>query len=98
MSFQRSSTSSCDDFGRQKSRFARVAPKNIGESRRDDDPEAEIHERPDGVLARRPGAEIRAGHQNRPLSNGARFRMNDGSLRQAANKPSSKPVRVTRFR
>ena len=24
--------------------------------------------------------------------------MNDGSLRQAANRPSSKPVRVTRFR
>src|SRR5271166_87637 len=33
-----------------------------------------------------------------PLSNGDRLRMKDGSVRHAANNPSSNPVRVTRFK
>src|SRR6478736_9695048 len=38
------------DFCRQETRLARIAAKNVGEARRDDDPEAVVHERPHGVL------------------------------------------------
>src|SRR5215218_9321768 len=40
------------DLRRQEARLARVAPKNVGEARGDDDSESEVHQRPDGMLAR----------------------------------------------
>jgi len=43
----------------------RVVPEDIAEARRDHRPEPVVEQRPYGVLAGRPGAEIRPGHQNR---------------------------------
>ena len=42
-----------------------VVAEDVGEARRDDGPEAVVLERPDGVLARRAGAEVRPGDQDR---------------------------------
>jgi hypothetical protein len=39
------------DFCRQEARLARVAPKNVGEARRDDDSESKVHECPDGMFS-----------------------------------------------
>src|ERR1700733_7363484 len=52
-------------FGRQQPRLARVSPKNVAESRLDDPPEPVVHQRPHRMLARRSGAEIGSGDQNR---------------------------------
>src|ERR1700733_5512695 len=41
------------DFGRQQPRLARVTPKNVTKSRRDNHPESVVHERPHRMLARR---------------------------------------------
>src|SRR5690348_4760546 len=44
--------------------LARVAAEDVGEPGGDDGPEAVVHQRPDGVLARGPGAEVRARDQH----------------------------------
>src|SRR5215213_2299307 len=59
------------NFCRQEPRLARVAAKDVGESGRDDHPEPEVHQRPDGMLARRTGAEVWPCDQNRPLVKGS---------------------------
>src|SRR5262245_61485468 len=67
------------DFGRQEARLARIAPKNIGESGRDNDPEAKVHQRPDGMFARRSGAEIGPSDQYRALVEGGQIQ-NEGRI------------------
>src|SRR5690606_27212961 len=49
----------------QQPSLAAVAAEDVAEPGGDDDLEAVLLERPDGVLPARPGAEVRAGHQHR---------------------------------
>ena len=49
----------------QQPALAGVAAEDVGEPRGDHDPEAVVLQRPHGVLARRPGAEVRTGDQDR---------------------------------
>ena len=64
-SFHSSSTSSWATCGGQQPALAGVAAEDVGEPRRDHDPEAVVHQRPDRVLARGSGAEVRAGDEHR---------------------------------
>ena len=53
------------DDGDQQAGLARVAAEDVAEPGADDDPEAVVLQGPDGVLARRAGAEVGPGDQDR---------------------------------
>ena len=53
------------DGGDQQPRLAGVAAEDVTEPGPDDDLEAVVLQRPDRVLSRRPGAEVRSGHEHR---------------------------------
>ena len=87
------------DLGGQQAALAGVAPEDVAEARGHDDPEAVVAAAPRRRArarsrCRSPGR--RPGSSRRRRS--GRFSTKSGSLRQAANSPSSKPVRVTRLR
>src|SRR5690606_22333542 len=56
------------DRAGEESLLAGVATEDVAESRRDDGPEAVVAQRPHGVLATRPGAEVGTGEEHgRPV-------------------------------
>ena len=60
--------------------------------------EAVVHDRPHGVLARRAGAEVGAGDEDRwPRRTARRLSTKSRSSRQVENRPWPKPVRSTRL-
>ena len=53
------------DLRREQPGLAGVAAEDVAEARGDHGPEAVVLQRPDGVLARRAGAEVGAGDEDR---------------------------------
>ena len=64
ISFHSCSTTSWRHLGRDEAGLAGVAAEDVGEAAGDHDLEAVVHQRPHGVLARRPGAEVGAGDEH----------------------------------
>ena len=79
---------------RQHADLGAVGVEDVGEARRDDRPEAEVLERPDGVLARGAAAEVAAGDEDRAAR--ARARAPPGASRRTGTRRSR--VRSIRFR
>ena len=52
------------DLGREEALLGAVVAEDVAESGRDDHFEAVVDQRPDGVLARRPDAEVGPGHED----------------------------------
>src|SRR5208283_5114321 len=80
------------ELHRQQAVFQAVVGKNVGKRRCDPQPEAKIRQRPDGMFARRPAAEVLPRNQDRGLRIARLVECKTASLLPALSIPRKPPI------